>query len=84
MGHSYKKNGQRNYMLENNKSALKYLKNFSSTLSNMHALHSNLENYDGVITEDNLNTIANAINLENKFNLMPAQIDIVTKKLLEI
>lgn len=84
MGHSYTKNGQRKFMLKNNKNALNYLKNFSNILSNMQVLHENLDTYDGVITEDNLTSIANLINLEKKLKLAPEQINIVTKKMLEI
>lgn len=83
MGATYSKRGYRKSELENRKNALKQINNFSNILQNMDILNREIENYNGIITEDKLNTIAHAINLEKKLYLSEDQINIVLKKYLE-
>lgn len=62
------------------KLAMQQLGNFHSIMQNMSTLYSRLENYNGVITKDKLDSICNLINLEERLNLTPEQIKMVTKK----
>lgn len=77
---TYNKRGYRKASIENRKNALKQLNNFSNILQNMEILNKEIENYNGVITEDKLNSIAHLINMEKKLHLTDEQINIVTKK----
>lgn len=77
---TYTKNGQRKYILDNNKAALKQLSNFGDILQNMNLLNKGIESYDGTITEDNLESISKALNLSERLKLTEDQIKMVTKK----
>lgn len=60
--------------------AYKQLGEFQNIMTNMSRLYDKLENYDGIISKDKLDSIANAINLEEKLSLTEDQIKMVTKK----
>lgn len=77
---TYSKNGMRKAKVDNNKNALKQIRNFGNIIENMEKLNKEIENYDGIITESNLNTICNLINMEKKLGLTDEQIKIVSKK----
>jgi len=78
--HTYSKKGHRKFKLDNNKEALKQLNNFGNILNNMNELDKSIENYQGIITDDKLNEIANLINLEKRLSLTEDQVKLVTKK----
>lgn len=77
---TYTKNGMRKAKVNNTNNALKQIRNFGNILESMEKLNREIENYDGVITESNLDSICNLINLEKKLNLTSEQIKIVQKK----
>lgn len=83
MGRSYKKNGAREYGLLKQKDAVKQLGNFANILTNMNILSKEIENYNGIITESNLESICKLINLDKKLNLTDHQINIIMKPYLE-
>lgn len=62
------------------KLAYEQLGNFQNIMNSMSTLYNKLENYDGIISKDKLDSIANLINLEERLNLTEAQIKMVTKK----
>ena len=80
MGHTYKKNGMRKYILDNNKNAMKQISNMSNIISNMGTLMESLDNYDGILTKDNLNEVAMLINRDKRLQLLEDQVKIVTKR----
>ncbi len=80
MGHTYKKNGMRKYILDNNKNAMKQISNMSNIISNMGTLMECLDKYDGLLTKDNLDEVAMLINRDKKLQLLEDQVKIVTKK----
>lgn len=80
MGSTYKKNGMRKYILDNNKNALKQISNMSNIISNMGTLMESLDNYDGLLTKDNLDEVAMLINRDKRLQLLEDQVKIVTKR----
>jgi len=80
MGHTYKKNGMRKHILDNNKNAMKQISNMSNIISNMGTLLESLDNYDGLLTKDNLDEIAMLINRDKRLQLLEDQVKIVTKR----
>lgn len=80
MGHTYKKNGMRKHMLDNNKNAMKQISNMSNIISNMGTLMESLDKYDGLLTKDNLDEVAMLINREKRLQLLEDQVKIVTKR----
>lgn len=77
---TYQKNGMRKHILNNNKNAMKQISNISNIISNMGTLMESLDNYEGLITKDNLNEIAMLINRDKRLQLLEDQVKIVTKR----
>lgn len=70
---------KREYIMERRKEGLRQLNNFQNILSNMEKLKTLIDNYNGVISADKLDSIANLINVENKLSLTEDQVKMVTK-----
>ncbi len=66
-------------MIERRKEGLRQLSNFQNILSSMERLKTLIDNYNGVISADKLDSIAKLIALENKLSLTEEQIKMVTK-----